>query len=720
VSDVQMPGVDGVELCALIKASGATKHIPIILITSHDADPRLKVRGLDAGADDFLMRPIDNVELAARVKVALRINRAESALRREAHEATASRDLFMTLADSSNDAVYVIDAKTARFLHVNDTALSATGYSRDELLAMDSVMDLEMKLLEGTLWEEYIERIKKGPEILNGEHKRKDGSTFLVEVSVRYLLKDGAEYLIAVARDVTERMRILKSLSDAEQKSRAWLANSPVCTKILDLDFNLQFMSDAGVSQLKIDDVTDYYGKPYPFHFFPDAFKLSMVSKLKKVKETGEIARMAGLLSDTQGNKRWYDHTLLPVSDSQGQLDYFMVISMDRTAQKLAEDALRNSYDYLDQIINSIGDPVFVKDEHFKFVLVNHALCQILGVDREALLGTTGMEILPLDEMDHFLEVDRKVLSSGEENLCEEVLTGSDGNVRTIMTRKTRYVDTHGVKFLVGVIRDITESRQAEENSRILEAQLRQSQKLESIGTLASGVAHEINNPINGIMNYAQLILDDLGPEHAVSTYATEIGVETQRVATIVKNLLSFARHDDALMHSSARVCDIVAATQSLISAVMRRDQIHLEVSVPEDLPQVSCRSQQIQQVVMNLLTNARDALNAKYKGADENKRILVTAGLIDKDDRQWMRVTVEDHGAGIPDDVCERMFDPFYTTKPRDKGTGLGLSISHGILKDHGGDLTMETEIGKWTRFHIDLPLANECDSSQEPVAHA
>ena len=283
--------------------------------------------------------------------------------------------------------------------------------------------------------------------------------------------------------------------------------------------------------------------------------------------------------------------------------------------------------------------------------------------------------------------------------------------MRTIITRKTRYVDTNGVKFLVGVFHDITESKQAEENSRILESQLLQSQKLESIGTLASGVAHEINNPINGIMNYAQLILDDLGPEHTVSTYATEIGVETERVATIVKNLLSFARHDDAQMHSPARVCDIVAATQSLISAVMRRDQIQLEISVPEDLPQVSCRSQQIQQVVMNLLTNARDALNAKYARPGENKRILVTAGLIEKDDRQWMRVTVEDRGDGIPDEVRARIFDPFYTTKPRDKGTGLGLSISHGILKDHGGDLTVETEVGEWTRFHVDLPIETACD---------
>ncbi len=110
----------------------------------------------------------------------------------------------------------------------------------------------------------------------------------------------------------------------------------------------------------------------------------------------------------------------------------------------------------------------------------------------------------------------------------------------------------------------------------------------------------------------------------------------------------------------------------------------------------------------MNLLTNARDALNMKYDGFDENKLVTVTARTLDKEDKQWIRLTVEDHGSGILEDVRERMFDPFYTTKPRDKGTGLGLSISHGIVKDHGGVLSAESRIGEYTRFHIDLPVNN------------
>ena len=253
----------------------------------------------------------------------------------------------------------------------------------------------------------------------------------------------------------------------------------------------------------------------------------------------------------------------------------------------------------------------------------------------------------------------------------------------------------------------LEDQKRAGEERQRLQAQLIQSQKLEAIGTLAGGVAHEINNPIMGIMNYAQLILDKLGPASPVAGFVTEIGLETERVATIVKNLLAFSRHDEK-SHSPARLCDIANGTLSLMQTVMRHDRIALEVDVPEDLPPVKCRSQQIQQVIMNLLTNARDALNAKYPQHAADKKILLTVRQMEKAGRRWIRTTVEDHGPGIPEELREHIFEPFFTTKPRDKGTGLGLSINHGIVKAHHGELSVESELGEWTRFHVDLPVDN------------
>ncbi|MDM8535520.1 histidine kinase dimerization/phospho-acceptor domain-containing protein [Desulfobacterales bacterium HSG17] len=153
---------------------------------------------------------------------------------------------------------------------------------------------------------------------------------------------------------------------------------------------------------------------------------------------------------------------------------------------------------------------------------------------------------------------------------------------------------------------------------------------MESIGTLASGVAHEINNPINGIMNYAQLIKDGLDPENPLIEYSEEIINETRRVASIVSNLLTFARQETQ-EYSSAGIADIIESTLSLIRTVIRKDQIDLQVEIPNYLPDIKCRSHQLRQVLMNLLINARDSLNEKYPGYDKNKIIRISSTLLKK-----------------------------------------------------------------------------------------
>jgi signal transduction histidine kinase len=257
-------------------------------------------------------------------------------------------------------------------------------------------------------------------------------------------------------------------------------------------------------------------------------------------------------------------------------------------------------------------------------------------------------------------------------------------------------------------IRDITERKYLEREHEMLEAHMHQQQRLESIGTLAAGVAHEINNPINAAMNYAQLTQDRLPTDSPLVEYTREILHETERVATIVRNLLQFSRTEKQ-SHSLACMADVIESTLSLIRAVIRHDQITLAVNVPANLPRLRCRSQQIQQVLMNLMTNARDALNERYPGHDPDKVLNLSANLSEKEGGRWIRVTVEDHGIGITSEVREHMFDPFFTTKPRDKGTGLGLSISHGIVKEHHGELTVESEPGRFTRMHLDLPVDKE-----------
>jgi signal transduction histidine kinase len=137
-------------------------------------------------------------------------------------------------------------------------------------------------------------------------------------------------------------------------------------------------------------------------------------------------------------------------------------------------------------------------------------------------------------------------------------------------------------------------------------------------------------------------------------------------------------------------------------------------VNIPKDLPHIYCHRQQVQQVIMNLVTNARDALNSKYPGAHENKRIDITGGTADHDGHRFVRLTVEDRGPGLPDEILERIFEPFFTTKPEGKGTGLGMWIIHRVIEEHNGHILTTTSPGEFTRFHIDLPAAGNPESAK------
>lgn len=249
-----------------------------------------------------------------------------------------------------------------------------------------------------------------------------------------------------------------------------------------------------------------------------------------------------------------------------------------------------------------------------------------------------------------------------------------------------------------------------ETNKSILtmEAQLRNKQKLESIGVLASGVAHEINNPLNGIMNYSQIISDiakDKDSGNEIEKFTNEIISETQRIDKIVKNLLLFSRKEQQYFYK-AELSEVIEKSLSLINTVIKNDQIDITVDIPSDISAIDCRPQQLQQVIMNLLLNSRDALNKKYDGFNKNKKINIKVEKIEYKKEDGIRIIVEDKGVGISDKYKNNIFDPFFTTKNRTEGTGLGLSISYGIIKEHNGEMNFETEEGEYTRFFIELPV--------------
>ncbi len=367
--------------------------------------------------------------------------------------------------------------------------------------------------------------------------------------------------------------------------------------------------------------------------------------------------------------------------------------------------ALRHSEEEWRSLVNNAPDHIIMIDKLQKIHFINR---DMLGYPDETLLGQLLYKLHPKEEQERVKLLLDKVLLEGETLSYEATAHSTDGKTCWFMYRASPLHKDEEITGALIISTDITKRKLEEEQRQNLEIKLRQQQKLESIGTLASGVAHEINNPIQGILGYAELLLSRV-KEERLKTYASEIIQETERISSIVYNLLAFAREEQE-QFKPAELYPIVNSVLSLLGAVFRKERILVEVDVPKDLPLLYCRQKQIQQVVMNFLTNARDALNQRYPTSHENKKIKIRAHLLEKsEENEWIRLTIEDLGMGIEPEVLKRIFDPFFTTKDRHKSTGLGLAVSHGIVKEHRGEISVESEPNHFTRFHLDLPTYKE-----------
>ena len=441
-------------------------------------------------------------------------------------------------------------------------------------------------------------------------------------------------------------------------------------------------------------------------HLHPDDF--DKIETCRHAIEIGNDHAFEYRMIAADGKEVWFYDTVT-VESENGIPIKTRAVMLDITERKKAEEALRESEKRYQAIAEMSPVGIYHTDKAGNCIYVNEQWCIIAGITAEEAQGKGWIRSLHPEDRERVVKEWHVAAKKGLSFQSEYRFRTSEGATHWVLGQAKLELDENGVRVgYVGTTTEITERKQ-------LEVQVRQQQKLQAMGTLASGVAHEINNPITGIMNYAQLIDERLDPESPLREFSGAIGRETKRVAGIVRNLLAFARQERET-HNPANIAEIVNDTLSLIRTIIRRDQIRLDVDIPTDCPKITCHSQQIQQVMMNLLTNARDSLNARYPEHDPDKIIAVTVRQFEKEGRPWMRTTVEDHGVGVPDEIGDRLFDPFFTTKDRSHGTGLGLSISHGIVQDHHGELSYECEADRYTRFHLDLPLDNGWSLDKEP----
>ena len=356
----------------------------------------------------------------------------------------------------------------------------------------------------------------------------------------------------------------------------------------------------------------------------------------------------------------------------------------------------------LDEIIDTIADPLFVKDEQRRYVLANRAQCELVGLQRHELLGRSDYDLFPKSESDVFWAKDQLVLDTGAENINEEVFTDSKGVVHTLSTKKTLFIDEKGGKRIVGVIRDITERKRLDE-------QLRQAQKMESVGLLAGGIAHDFNNLLTPILGNCQLLL--LGQlESGAKEMAQEVERAAEHLKVLTRQLLAFGRKQMLELRRVA-LRDVVTSFQPILRRTIRED-IRIELFFAPDLETVLADAGQLEQVLLNLAINARDAMPTGGALTIEGRNVDIDEGFARAHrgfrSGRYAALAIRDTGTGMDQETQQRLFEPFFTTKKGGKGSGLGLAMVYGIVEQHLGAILVHSELAKGSTFEIYLPCAS------------
>jgi PAS domain S-box-containing protein len=621
--------------------------------------------------------------------------------------------LFNAAVESSNDAIITKDLD-AVITGWNTAAEHLFGYTAEEVIgkSIDIIVPDELR---GDV-RMIVAKIKAGEKVEHHDTVRvtRDGRRIDVSLSVSPIKSPSGAIIGAakVARDISARKQAQEALMQSEQMARGIIDTA--------LDAFIQ-LDDNG-------NVIDWSPKAEAMFGWSRAEILGhnlrdfIIPPETRVANSRRLAEFLADAAKGAGGRRYESPSLRrdgKIIDTEVSLtalrrgNNYIINGFvrDITDRVQAERDRDRNRDFLDRIIENITVAILVKDARdLRYILVNKAAEELWGLSRIQILGKTAREIFPPATAETIEANDRQLLQSGTGFFTGDhsVIT-PDNKTRLVTSQRLAIHDQQGmVQYILGVVEDVSERRQ-------IDNQLRQSQKMESIGQLTGGVAHDFNNMLTVITGTIDILADAVRDKPQLAAIAKLISEAADRGAELTGQLLAFARKQP-LRPREIDVNALMAESEKLLRRALG-EQIDIELRLEKETWPAMADPTQLTTALVNLAVNARDAMpNGGKLTLETGNAVLDTTYIDSNQDAQagsYVVVAVSDSGSGIPEAIRQRVFEPFFTTKEVGKGTGLGLSMVYGFVKQSNGHIKIYSEEGYGTTFKIYLPRADAVASS-------
>ncbi|WP_335126212.1 PAS domain S-box protein [Nostoc sp.] len=482
------------------------------------------------------------------------------------------------------------------------------------------------------------------------------------------------------------------ALHQSENRLRAMIDAEPECIKLIARDGTLLEINAEGLAIMEVESADALIGKPIDAVIVPE-YRAAFANFHKSICQ-GNKGTLKFEIVGFKGTRRYMETHAVPLLNESDGTFIHLALIRDITQQKQAEQKIREQGLLLD--ISTEG--ILVRNIHNQILFWNQGAERLYGWKAEEVVGKNVLQLLYKDISPQLEDAYLKVMNTGEWRGELHQLT-KEGKVIIVESRWILIRDDNGqTKSILSVNTEITQQKQ-------LEAQLLRSQRLESIGTLAGGIVHDLNNILSPILMSVQLLQKKL-PDSQSQQILQTLENNVKRGANLLKQVLSFARGIEG-KRTIVQIQPLMAEMEQIIAQTFPKSII-CQVDIPKNLWYVRGDTTQIHQVLINLVVNARDAMpnGGILRIAAENVVIGEHSAQINIDAKvgSYVAIVVTDTGMGMSSEVQERIFEPFFTTKEVGKGTGLGLSTALGIIKNHGGFVNVYSQVGRGTQFTVYL----------------